>query len=311
VRAKTEQFLDKARRKGRVCRALLTVGLCAAALARLGFAAAAAPSAAIRIVAAENFYADIARQIAGPTALVRGVLDNPDADPHLFEPDISTARAVHGADLIIYNGAGYDPWMERLAAATSQSGRQIIEVAALISRRGSNPHLWYDPRTMPALARALAERLSQQNPAHRADYQQRLQRFLASMQPVALAIEHIRAAHAGEPVTATEPVANDLTAACGLVMRNQRFQLSVMNDTEPGARETAAFERSLRRHEVRLLLYNRQASGYTVQRLLAIARAERVPVIGVTETEPAGLHYQQWMLQQLADIGHALADGRS
>src|SRR6185437_6074341 len=96
VRAKTEQFLDKARRKGRVCRALLTVGLCAAALARVGSAATAAPSPAIRIVAAENFYADIARQIAGPTALVRGVLDNPDADPHLFEPDIITARAVHG-----------------------------------------------------------------------------------------------------------------------------------------------------------------------------------------------------------------------
>ena len=53
-------------------------------------------------------------------------------------------------------------------------------------------------------------------------------------------------AYAGTPVTATEPVFGYMAAALGLTMLNQRFQLAVMNDTEPSARDVAAFEHDLR-----------------------------------------------------------------
>jgi zinc/manganese transport system substrate-binding protein len=38
------------------------------------------------------------------------------------------------------------------------------------------------------------------------------------------------------PVTATEPVFGHMSDAIGLDMRNQRFQLATMNDTEASAR---------------------------------------------------------------------------
>jgi zinc/manganese transport system substrate-binding protein len=113
--------------------------------------------------------------------------------------------------------------------------------------------------------------------------------------------------YAGLPVTATEPVFGYMATALGLSMRNQRFQLAVMNDTEPSAADTAAFERDLKTHKVRVLLYNKQASDSAVERLLGIARAAKIPVVGVTETEPAGMTYQQWMLSQLAALDAALA----
>jgi zinc/manganese transport system substrate-binding protein len=127
------------------------------------------------------------------------------------------------------------------------------------------------------------------------------------MQPIGAKIMQLRRSFAGQPVTATEPVADYLTAAIGLTMREQRFQLAVMNDTEPGARETAAFERVLRDRQVRLLIHNEQASGASIQRLLDIARQSHVPVVGVTETEPPGLDYQHWMLAELAALGRALS----
>ncbi len=273
---------------------------------------ALAAAGAIRIVAAENFYGDIASQLAGPEARVQSVLSNPDADPHLFEADIATARAVAGADLVIYNGLNYDAWMPRLLAGIRGSRRLVVEAAAAAGREGSgsNPHLWYDLRAMQAVAGAISMRLQQIDPAHRAEYTRRLQQFLASMSRIGSEADRLRSRYAGTPVAATEPVADYLVAALGLAMREQRFQLAVMNDTEPSAGETGAFEEDLRQRRVRALIYNEQATGSAVERLLRIARASGVPIVGVTETEPPGVDYQQWMLGALRALDRALAGPR-
>jgi zinc/manganese transport system substrate-binding protein len=109
-------------------------------------------------------------------------------------------------------------------------------------------------------------------------------------------------------VTATEPVAGYMVSALGLIMRNERFQLAVMNDTEPSARDIAAFERDLNEHKVKVLLFNKQASTKLTERMLEVARRSNVRVVGVTETEPAGMNYQDWMLMQLDELQKALAD---
>ncbi len=97
-------------------------------------------------------------------------------------------------------------------------------------------------------------------------------------------------------MTASEPVFGYMANALGLKMRNERFQLSIMNDTEPSARDVAAFEKDLKDHKVRVMFYNKQASDKAVQRLVDIARKRRIPVVGVTETAPPGMTYQDWML---------------
>jgi zinc/manganese transport system substrate-binding protein len=270
---------------------------------------ALAAAGVIRIVAAENFYGDIAAQLAGPQARVSSILRNPDADPHLFEADVATARAVADANLVIYNGLSYDTWMVRLLGSTQRARRLVVEAASVIpgGAPGTNPHLWYDPEAMQAVARAICGRLQQIDPAHRMLYSQRLAQFLASMRPLTAEIERLRSRYAGASVAATEPVADYLIADLGLTMREQRFQVAVMNDTEPSARDTAAFEEALKHRSVRVLIYNPQATSTAVQRLLSIARASDVPIVGMTETEPPGVDYRQWMLDQLRALGRALA----
>ena len=278
------------------------------------FAAAcilAVPASAetIRILAAENFYGDVAGQIAGPNASVSSIMSNPDQDPHLFEASPSVARQISDAAIVVYSGADYDPWMAKLLSASRPPDRTVIIVANLGHKKsGDNPHIWYDPPAMPAYAKALATSLLQRDLAHKADYDQRLQSFLTSLQPLEAKIAEIRARFHGTPVTATEPVFGYMATALGFSMRNERFQLAVMNDTEPRASDVAAMETDLRQHRVRVLFYNSQATDAAAQRLLKIAQESRIPVVGVTETEPAGKTYQKWMLDQLDAVERALAN---
>jgi zinc/manganese transport system substrate-binding protein len=287
---------------GKILRQRILIGLVSAVMAI--FQARADP---ISIVAAENFYGDIARQIGGPEVAVTSILSNPDQDPHLFEVSPSVGRAVSAARIVIYSGINYDPWMAKLLRAARLAKRQTIVVADLVGRKtGDNPHIWYDPATMPALANTLCDALIADDPGHQAGYRARLARFTASMAPIPAKIAELRERLAGTPVTATEPVAGYLFAALGLAVRNQAFQLAVMNNTEPSASDIATFENDLKNRRVRLLIYNSQASGPIAERMRKIATASQIPVVGATETEPAGTSYQGWMMSELDAVERAL-----
>jgi zinc/manganese transport system substrate-binding protein len=278
------------------------------ALFSLVILAAAAAAKPLTIVAAENFYGDIARQIGGPGVVVTSILSNPDQDPHEFEARPSTARDLARASLVIDNGIDYDPWATKLLSASPAAARQIIVVAALMHKRpGDNPHIWYDPDTAAALARTLAAKLGELDPTHEADYQKRLASFEQSLKPLAAQIAELRRKYNGTPVTATEPVFGYMADALGLEMRNPRFQLAVMNDAEPSAADIAAFQQDLRTKAVKLLIYNNQTSDELTRRMRAIAQQSGIPVVGVSETEPSGKDYQQWMSSQLDAVGRALA----
>ncbi|MBU6494603.1 MAG: metal ABC transporter solute-binding protein [Burkholderiales bacterium] len=261
----------------------------------------------LQVVAAENFYGDVVQQLGGTHVAVTSILHNPDQDPHLFEASPKTARALSRARLVVYNGAAYDPWMNKLLAASKAPQRTSIVAAGLLGKRpGDNPHLWYSPGTMPAVARAVTAYFKQVDPAHAADYDQRLAAFLDSLGPLDAKIAQMRARYHGTPVTATEPVFGEMAKALGLTMRNARFQMAAMNGTEASAADIAAFEQDLRQRRVKALIYNSQASDDLTRRMLRLAEQSGVPAVHVTETQPAGLSYQQWMLQQLNELDAAL-----
>lgn len=278
------------------------------ALALAAIVPAARAAGRIPVVAAENVYGDVAQQIGGDMVEVTSLIDNPAQDPHLFEVSAAAARALAAARIVIGNGADYDPWLEKLLTSAARSGRTEIVIAALLGRKpGDNPHLWYDPKAMPAFAKAFAAALVGADPAHKAEYQTRLADVLASLQPIDDKVAAMRSKYHGQPVTATEPVFGPMIDAIGLVNRNRRFQLAMMNDTEPSAKDVAAFENDLKQHKVKVLINNTQVSEAMGKRLAGIARAAKVPVIGITEMLPPGERYQAWVLRELDALDKALA----
>jgi zinc/manganese transport system substrate-binding protein len=164
---------------------------------------------------------------------------------------------------------------------------------------------------MPTVAKALAAALAKADPGHAADYQARLKTFLASLKPLHEKIAAVRKKYAGATVTASEPVFGYMAAALGLKVRNKKFQFAIMNGTEPSPRDVAAFENDLKGHKVRVLFYNKQASDKIVQHLVDLAHAAKIPVVGVTETQPPGMTFQQWMLSEVDATGKALAGSTS
>jgi zinc/manganese transport system substrate-binding protein len=281
-----------------------TFALSLAALTLLGASASAEP---VRVVAAENFYGDLARQIGGARVEVTSILSNPDQDPHLFEASPETAKAIAAARIVIANGADYDPWMQKLLAASKGQGRQVIVVGELIGAKpGDNPHLWYAPATIEKAADALAAALSRADPANAGDYRQGAAGFRVSMKDIEAKFADMRKRYAGIPVAASEPVFGYAAQAIGLDMREQKFALAVMNDAEPAPSDVAAFESDLKAHKVRVMLYNAQASEPAVERLVALAKESKIPVVGVTETEPPDVRYQDWVAGELDALDRAL-----
>ncbi len=108
-------------------------------------------------------------------------------------------------------------------------------------------------------------------------------------------------------MTATEPIFGPLSGALGLTMRNERFQVAIMNDTEPRASDIRAMEADLRQRRVRFLVYNRQASDRIAEHMRTIAAAAHVPVVGLEETLPDGVtSYQAWVGRTLDAVEQAL-----
>lgn len=283
--------------------------LMAAALAATSLALASPAWAAekIQIVAAENFYGDLAHQIGGDHVSVTSIISNPDDDPHLFESTPSTARTLANAKIVIYTGADYDPWMAKLLSSESAPDRTEIVAAKLTGHKpGDNPHLWYDLKTFPAVATALAAELEKRDPADAAAFKANLEKFKTSFAASISKVAAIKSAYAGTKVTATEPVFGYMAAEMGLDMLNKNFQYAMMNETEPSPKDVAAFEKSLTSGTAKILFYNDQVTDDTTERLLAIAKESGVTVIGVTETEPAGKTIQSWFSSQVAAVAEAL-----
>ena len=292
---------------GAISRTILGLGILMALGAPVASGAAAAPSR-VAVVAAENFYGDLVGQIGGDHVAVTSIIVDPTVDPHEYEVSAKDGAAVANARLVIQNGLGYDSFMTRLLKASPSRDRKSIVVGSLMGRKdGDNPHVWYDPATMPRLAQVVAETLVGLDPANAASYRSWLGAFTASMKRLNDEVARLRARYAGTPVGATEPVFGYMSDALGLrVLTPRAFQKAVEEGEEPPAAAVAQMEDQLRTHRVRVLLYNLQTVTPITTKVRQRAKQLGIPVVGVTETEPPGKTYQQWMLGQLAQLDAAL-----
>lgn len=273
-------------------RGLSFLVLCVLAMGKLS-------AAMVTIVAAENFYGSVAEQIGGSSVRVIRILSNLNQDPHEFQIDVATAKAIADADIVIYNGLTYDNWVEKLLSVKGKPQRVVIKVADLIKALpGDNPHIWYDPKTMWTLGKRLAEVLSKPEAADS---------FQKSMQPLFNKIASLKTSTVGVKVTATEPIFGYMANALGFEMLNYDYQLAVMNGTDPSFQQTVNFEKCLANNTTKILFYNSQVNDPTTKRMQFIAKKHGIPVVGVTETQPPNVNsYVDWMLSELVEVEKAL-----
>jgi zinc/manganese transport system substrate-binding protein len=289
--------------------------LIATGCASSGTTATASSATVINAIGAENEYANVLGQIGGRYVHVSSILNNPNTDPHTFEASPQIAQEVSSADLIVQNGVGYDNWITRVESASPNANRKVIVVQKLLGLPDStpNPHLWYDPTTMPAVAKAMAADLSALQPAHRAYFQANLAKFDSSLTPWLNAIAQFKATHPGTLAATTEPVADYLLTAMGI--RNLTpftFQADIMSGTEPAPQDIALENGFFSKHMVKVFAYNQQVTSALTGSIRQNAIKGGVPVVGVYETMPTpGFDYQSWMLAEVNAIEKAVTSNVS
>jgi zinc/manganese transport system substrate-binding protein len=221
------------------------------------------------------------------------------------------ARLVSSAQLVVQNGVGYDTFMNTIENAVPSSARKLIVVQTLLGLPDStaNPHLWYQPSTMPAVANAIAADLAALQPAHASFFKAQAAAFVSSLSTWTDAIAAFRAKYGGTPVATTEPVADYMLQAAGADnLTPWAFQADIMNGTDPSAQDVAAQRSLFTQHQVKVFLYNQQVTDSLTESFISLARANGIPVVGVYETMPVpGYDYQSWMLAEVQDLAKAVA----
>ncbi len=290
---------------------VIGVGLLSAACGRAGGAGPGMISA----IGAENEYANVLSQIGGKYVAVSSILNNPNTDPHTFEASPSVAEEVSGAQLIVQNGVGYDSFMSKIESASPSSTRKVITVQNLLGLPDStpNPHLWYSPTTMPAVAKTIATVLSDLQPSHASYFNTNLTRFDESLKPWLDAIAQFKAKYPNTPVAVTEPVADYMLQAMGMdIVTPFRFQADIMNGVDPAPQDVTLEDGFFTKHLVKVFCYNEQVVDPLTISIRQTAEQSGVPVVAVYETMPTpGYDYQSWMMAELQAVLRAVTSGSS
>lgn len=263
----------------------------------------------IRVVAAENFYGDIAEQLGGDYVSVASILSNPSVDPHEYEPTVRDGIAVTDADIVIENGLKYDTWMEKLLSASPNPNRIVIVAGNAAPRiLSNNPHIWYGIDNAAALAASITQTFEKIDPANSPVFEEKLAAFNGSLVPLRQKMDGIKAKYAGTPVALTETMYLYQAQPMELdVVTPPDFLKAIEGGNDPSAGSVNIADNQLSRKKVRILIYNTQTVTPVTTNLKNIAQERSIPVVAISETMSSNMTYVTWMMDELDNVEQGLA----
>ncbi len=256
---------------------LITIGL--GGCANPGSGVTGNHSTRISIVAAENFYGDIAQQIGGSHVAVTSFLNDPNVDPHQFESSVQNAITVSNASIVIENGGGYDSWMDRLLSASPDSNRIVLVGTSIAGTRlSNNPHVWYDVHNMIMVAQSIDAALKKLDATNAASYDRNLQAFIQSATQLIQKMDEIKGKYAGTPVGLTEDIYLYQALPMGLnVLTPLEFQKAIAEGNDPPADTVVTANNQITQHLIKVLIYNEQTVTPITTNLQNEALQQHIP----------------------------------
>jgi zinc/manganese transport system substrate-binding protein len=260
------------------------------------------------VVAAENFYGDMVRQVGGDRVSITSIMSDPNIDPHEYEASVEDAKVLARADLVVENGGGYDEWMDKLLSASPRASRVILKGFDIAPNKlPDNEHVWYSPDNAGAIAHAIARSLATALPKDAASFDKNDRAFQATLVQIKQKIEQISGRWSGTPVGLTETIFLYQTGLLGLkVLTPFEFQKAIAEGNDPPVDTVVEVENQIKERKIRILVYNEQTVSAITTKARDDAKDAHIPVVGVTETMPNGETYQTWMTRQLDEVRMAL-----
>lgn len=269
-------------------------------------------SSSIPVVAAENFYGNIIQQLGGRYVSVTSLLNDPNVDPHQYESSIQSAIEVSAAKIVIENGDGYDTWMDKLLSAAPSGSRIVLTGYDIATHKlPDNPHVWYGIDNIQEIAQAMTDALSKVDAKDSAYFKHNFQEFTQSLTAITQKMNQIKGKFAGTPVGLTETIYLYQALPMRLnVLTPFEFQKAIAEGNDPPANTVVTTNNEVAQHQIRVLIYNEQTVTPITTNLQNAATSEHIPIVPVTETMPQGKTYQQWMVDQLAQLEQALGTAK-
>lgn len=271
-------------------------------------AAGPCPTAPVNVVTSVDQWGDIVSTLGGNCAKVRTILVSSSVDPHDYEPSPADAGDFSGSQLVVVNGADYDPWASKLAATAVPKVPVVSAAKVTNTADGANPHLWYRPSAVIAVADAVTAELTKLSPAGAGYFAKQRSTLNSELKPYNELVAKMTREASGKSYAATERIFDYMAQAIGLVDETpEGYQRAVANETDPSPGDLQAFRDALSGHRIDVLIFNPQTEGAIPDQLRAAAQQARVPVVAITETVPAKeKSFESWQMDQLRSLARAL-----
>ncbi len=131
----------------------------------------------VKVIASFFPVYDFARHVGGEKAEV-SVMVPAGIEPHDWDPTPRDIANAENADLIVYNGAGFENWVADLSVRTKVDTSKGIQVMAGESEEEElDPHIWLDPMNAKKQVEAIRDGLVEVDPKNADHYMRNAEQY--------------------------------------------------------------------------------------------------------------------------------------
>lgn len=284
-------------------------------------------SASDKMQVVTTFYPmyEFTQKVAGDLADV-SVLVPAGTEPHDWEPTAKDVARISEADVFVYNGAGFEAWVDDVLQTVNNQDLKIVEAshgAELVeghedhgagdhtkehTHGAVDPHIWLDPVLAQHEVQEIAAMLQTADPAHKADYQKNADAYIAELKALDTAFQN------GLKDVKSQEIVTSHTAFAYLAKRYGLEQVPISGispENEPTAVEMKDIVAFAKEHNVKTIFFETLASPKVAQAVAKEVGAETAvlnPLEGLTEEEKkSGLDYIGVMKKNLEELTKALS----
>lgn len=268
---------------------------------------------------------DFARQIGGERAHVTCLVP-PGVSVHDWEPTPGDVARMVKADVLVYNGAGLEPWVTRILPEFR--GKRIVEAtrglellqfdlqgnhqheAADHQHGPYDPHAWLDPVYAQHYAAEIAGGLAEADPAGAAYYRKRLAAYTSDLQALDIAYREAAAGFEHREIVTAHAAFGYLAARYGL---RQIPVAGLSPQAEPSPARLKELVQLVEENGIRYVFFESAANPRLAETLAREAGVNSLvlsPVAGLSPEEKAGAKdYITVMKENLTALQSALEEG--
>lgn len=256
----------------------------------------------ISVVSTLDTWGSLAQEIGGEDVKVVNLLNGSNANVDDAKLSDKDSKALHCAQVIVTNGAGYDDWATKNLPKKTELVSAASTVGAL---NGDNPYLWFSRDARSAMANSLYETFSRINPAKRKDFTSRFNKWKDKEKTLDSYLNKFASGHAKYKIASTSPIIFWLLSDINIKDSAPKDYISsISQGTDPSTQSIGEFSKLLEDRHIDVLINDSQKNkDDNINVINGIAGRSYTSIVNVSELMPSyAKQLDTWIIKILDDI---------